>query len=234
MIGYHDLPQFDDQGNNLVDPRDKLGRKTAYITRVHCKALEKYVGVGPGLALDLGCGYGRMAAALRGLNWNVVGLDPSVRVLTFAAAAAPGNLWCVGQLPELPFTAGSFDLILAQNLLRVLLLNNVLGVAESNAIPDALRPGGRFVVVDNIWQGNPDFVRDEWIVSTFTGLGLRLTKRAAIRSARWWGIYAVRYGLIPESWHERLADFELYVLEKRKKPPRLRYYNIVYVFEKPA
>lgn len=234
MTSYGDLPQFDDQGNNLVDPADRRGRKTAYITRVHCKALERYVGRGPGLALDLGCGYGRMAGALRGLGWDVIGLDPSARILSFAADAAPGNLWCVGQLPELPFVLGCFDLVLTQNLLRVLHLNKCLQVAESCSIPDVLRPGGQLVIVDNIWRGNPDFVRDEWIVSTFTGLGLRLVKRAAIRSARWWGIYAVRYGLIPESWHEWLADFELRTLEKRTKSPRLRYYNVLYVFEKPV
>ncbi|WP_266159662.1 methyltransferase domain-containing protein [Dyella silvatica] len=224
------LPQFDDSGLNLVDPNDRRGLKTAYISLLQSMALASYVGRGTGSALDLGCGYGRMSGALRELGWDVVGVDPSQRVLSAAATIMPDSKWCVGRLPELPFAAESFNLVIAQNLLRVLHLNQALDVAK--AIPNMVKPQGHFVVVDNIRSGHPDYVSEDWIISTFTEMNLRLVKRVAIRKARWWGIYAVRYGLVPSSLHEWLAAYELRRMEQVVRPPTAQYHNVLYVFEK--
>jgi SAM-dependent methyltransferase len=186
------------------------------------------------MALDLGCGYGRISAVLRDNAWDVVGFDPSFRVLSFAAKSSPEGMWCVGRLPDLPFAPATFDVVLAQSLLRVLHLNGVLQVARTSSIADILKPAGRLVVVDNIWKGNAKFVEEEWIIETYSALGLRLTNRVAIRNARWWGIYAVRYGLVPRTWFARFAEHELRIMSKRRNKPRFRYFNVMYIFEKPT
>lgn len=225
------LPAYDDQGCNLVDPNDRRGLKTAYISRVQAMALERYVGRGTGWALDVGCGYGRMSGALRALGWDVIGVDPSQRILQAARDLAPDGNWCVARLPELPFRDGIFDLVLAQSLLRVLHLNQVLRVSEG--LPRLVKPGGRLVVVDNIRRHHRAYVPEEWIIDTFARLGLSLTLRVPIRAARWWGIYAVRYGLIPRALHCWLADYELRHMARRHRLPRWQYHNVLYVFERP-
>ncbi|MBD8524191.1 class I SAM-dependent methyltransferase [Pseudomarimonas arenosa] len=224
------LPVFDDQGRNLVDPADSWGRKTAYITCLQAKAITTYVGRGTGLALDLGCGYGRMSGTLRELGWQVTGLDVSKRVLMAASRMAPAGTWCVGSLPHLPFADRTFDLVLAQNLLRVLHLNQVLNVADG--IPRVVKPGGRLVVVDNIRQGHRDFVPESVVIEKFARNGFGLVSRTAIRAARWWGIYLVRYGVIPPRAFDRLAEHELSRMASRRGSPRWQYHNVLFVFER--
>ncbi|HZX79755.1 MAG TPA: class I SAM-dependent methyltransferase [Lysobacter sp.] len=228
-----ELPRFDDQGINIADPHDRLGEKTAYISLLQSLALERYVGRGAGgMALDVGCGYGRMSGTLSSLGWRVVGVDPSLRVLRAAARFFRSGEWCVAALPHLPFADGAFDLVLAQSLLRSLHLNGVLEVAE--AMPRVLRAGGRLVVVDNVRARHPAYVEDAEIVRMFTRQGMRLLARHPIRRARWWGIYLIRYGLVPRFMYPWLALREIATLESRVRLPRWQYTNVMYVFEKPT
>lgn len=226
------LPRFDDQGVNIADPHDHRGDKTDYISLLQTLALERYVGRGSGLALDVGCGYGRMSGALQDLGWSVVGVDPSLRVLKAAARYFSQGRWCTGALPNLPFVDGAFDLVLAQSLLRSLHLNRVLAAASD--IPRVVRAGGRLVVVDNIRAGHRAYVEEDRIVCMFTGDGMRLVERRPIRHARWWGIYMIRYGLLPRAWHLHIARYELKRLAQLSRLPRWQYTNVLYVFEKPA
>jgi hypothetical protein len=62
--------------------------------------------------------------------------------------------------------------------------------------------------------------------------GLRLVRRVPLRAARWWMIYLIRYGLIPESLYGRIADWELARMAKRQGSPRWQYWNTLFVFEK--
>lgn len=228
-----ELPAFDDAGRNLVDPNDRSGFKTDYISLIQSKALAEYVGQGVGgLALDVGCGYGRMSGVLHSLGWNTVGLDPSLRILKAAKKNLSEPHWCCGGLPDMPFARASFDLVVLQNLLRALHLHGELGLVEG--VSELIKGNGRVVVVDNIRDGHSSYVPERWIVEKFEADGLKLIRRVAIRKARWWGIYAVRYGLIPKSLHERLANFELRRMAKKTANPRWQYYNVMYVFQRAA
>lgn len=227
----NELPAYDDAGRNLVDPNDRRGLKTDYISLLQSKAWAAYVGTGEsGLVLDLGCGYGRMSGVLQQLGWDTVGLDPSLRILKVADKLQPGLQWCCGGLPQLPFRARSFDLVMLQNLLRRLHIDGELGLVQG--VSEMVKEGGRLVVVDNIREGHPNYVPERWILDTFSSEGLTLVRKVAIRRARWWGIYAIRYGLVPRSWHERLADVELRQMAKKQSNPRWQYYNVMYVFER--
>ncbi len=59
--------------------------------------------------LDLGCGNGRLAAALPHLNYT--GLDLSAQLLTIARQKFPDYTFVHGSMLQLPFTDAQFDLV---------------------------------------------------------------------------------------------------------------------------
>ncbi len=71
-------------------------------------------GEGPDLALDVGCGNGRHTALLAGVAQQVVGLDPSLRILDAAVARAREEGWAAtfaqGDAVRLPLATDSVDL----------------------------------------------------------------------------------------------------------------------------
>lgn len=70
--------------------------------------------------LDLGCGTGYGAAELAAEATEVVGLDISPEALGFARAhfLAPNVAFVLGAAPELPFRPGSFDVVVAFELIE--------------------------------------------------------------------------------------------------------------------
>ncbi|SDB26338.1 Uncharacterized membrane protein YbhN, UPF0104 family [Desulfonatronum thiosulfatophilum] len=226
-------PDFDDQGLNVFDPKDTLGVKTAYITMLQEKALERHLPRGQGgVAVDVGCGYGRLTSVLPRRGWQSAGVDPSWSLLAHAQALYPGPTYLQAGLPDLPFRPGAIQLVLMQNLLRPLLLGRRLGVVRG--IGGFVQDHGWIVVVDNIRDGHPNFLPEEEIIDIFSGEGFRLVRRVPLRAARWWMIYLIRYGLIPRSWLPTIADWELRQMEQRTGRPRHQYYNVLFIFQKTA
>lgn len=225
-----DTPLFDDEGINLADPHDRLGRKTTYISQLQEMALARHAGDGQGLALDLGCGYGRMTSRLASLGYRMCGLDPSLRVLRHAARVDQAPEWVVGRLPSLPFSDGAFQAVFLLNVVRSL---HLLGLRD--LCTDATRVvgnGGRLVVLDNVRRGDSRYVEDEWFLAFFQRNGLKLKRRVPIRASRWPVIYLIRYGLIPVAWLPFIARWELDRMEHVRDIPRFSYHNVIYVFEK--
>ena len=68
---------------------------------------QQVTGCGPGLALDIGCGPGRVAAFLAENGLRVCGVDISVRMVEAARAAHPQLRFEVGALTDLPVEDGS-------------------------------------------------------------------------------------------------------------------------------
>lgn len=109
--------------------------------------------------LDLGCGFGRVAAALAPRCRSVLGLDVSAGMVAEARRrhadlanarfeTTPGR-----DLSALP--AGSFDLVLAVDSFPYLVQ---AGVAEAHVAgaARALRPGGALAVLNLSYRGDPD------------------------------------------------------------------------------
>jgi ubiquinone/menaquinone biosynthesis C-methylase UbiE len=112
------------------------------------------LGIGPGeRVLDVGCGTGavtREVARRVGPGGYVVGLDPSPSMLTVARELAEHEgvheqiEFRVGNARDLPFAAGSFDVLVA-----VTALSHASDAEQ--AIPGlirAVRPGGRVGIFD--------------------------------------------------------------------------------------
>ena len=100
--------------------------------------------------LDVGCGTGVLAAQLASRGYEVSGIDPSEGMLEVMRAEHPEVEAHRGSGDELPFSDGSFDLVLTVAALH--------HIAEPAAVRATLaemarvsRPGGRIVV----WDHNP-------------------------------------------------------------------------------
>jgi ubiquinone/menaquinone biosynthesis C-methylase UbiE len=103
-------------------------------------------------ALDAGTGAGAFALALAPLVREVVGVDLVPELLAQARARAPENATFVeGDARELPFAAGSFDLVCTARTLHHTTRPELV-VAE---LARVLRPGGTMLVVDQIAPVDP-------------------------------------------------------------------------------
>jgi SAM-dependent methyltransferase len=106
-------------------------------------------GVGPGTAvLDIGCGscfYCQMAA---GRGAQVSGLDAADLMLDIARQRVPQADFRTGEMEELPFADGSFEVVTGFNSFQFA-ANPVNALKEARRV---LRPGGRLAIA--IW-GKP-------------------------------------------------------------------------------
>jgi SAM-dependent methyltransferase len=114
-------------------------------TPVVLDALERLLGTGPGLCLDLGCGTGVAFPVLARLGWSIVGVDTSTDQLAVASphADAVGARLVTADASQLPFEAESFDAVVS--LLTHTDFDDIGGAFTEAA--RVLRSGGRFVYV---------------------------------------------------------------------------------------
>lgn len=227
------LPRYDRQGLHILDPNDRLGLKSRYITLLQDMALQRHLPQGDGtqIGLDLGCGYGRLTAAIARRGWRAVGIDPDRALLTAAHRLNPQLDYFQGALPNLPLAAESVGLMVMQNLMRVFWLLGCMDCAEG--VSRYLCRGGHLVVVDNLWPGNPHFIPETRLVSIFEHQGLALERRVPLRAARWWMTYLIRYGLVPRCALPTVAEYELARREKAQAQSRWQYFNVLFLFRKP-
>ena len=154
-------PRYD-----LINDLQSLG-----LHRLWKRALVKMAGVQPGdRALDVCCGTGDIAFALRAAGANVTGIDFSPAMLAIAeerarkrrAGADPGqlNFVCANAL-KIPFDSGTFDVVTVGYGLRNL-ASWEQGLEEMARVA---RPGGRLLVLD---FGKPE--NRAWRAVYFTGL----------------------------------------------------------------
>jgi SAM-dependent methyltransferase len=94
-------------------------------------------------ALDVGCGAGLSTAALAPLARRVTGVEPIGVMLTHRRVVAPDASFVVGQAENLPFAAGSFDLVAAAGSLNYAHLPSAL--AEISRV---LTRDGTFLLYD--------------------------------------------------------------------------------------
>lgn len=93
-----------------------------------------------GLTLDVGCGEGRVARALKELGHRVMGFDSSPALVAAAREADPGFDVRVADAADMPFPNGHFDLAVAS--LSLMNIDDMPRVV--NEVARVLRPAGRF------------------------------------------------------------------------------------------
>lgn len=105
-------------------------------------ALLAFLGHGEGTALDVGCGEGRTARALKSCGYHVTASDPVARLVEAARQAGSADGYAVAAAADLPFEDGSFDLVMAYNVLMD--VENVPAAVQE--MRRVLRSGGSLVV----------------------------------------------------------------------------------------
>ncbi|WP_049570037.1 class I SAM-dependent methyltransferase [Nonomuraea sp. SBT364] len=97
-----------------------------------------------GVALDAGCGTGRVASALAGRGHRVIGVDSSPDMLDRARARVPQGEFLHGELHRLPVPDDAVDLVVCS-----LALTHVPALGPAVAeFARVLRPGGHLVITD--------------------------------------------------------------------------------------
>ena len=127
-------------------------------------------------ALDVGCGTGFLSLELAGRGHRVTGIDFAPQMLAEARKKAAAQGLAVrfeeGDAEQLPFAAGSFDLVMTRHVLWTL-------PHPEQAIDEwirVLRPGGRLAVMDSqfdpsVLERSPQNARSS---TEYAGIGDRL------------------------------------------------------------
>ncbi len=96
-----------------------------------------------GIGLDLGCGLGLQAKAMRERGYRVIGVDPAFELLQ--QGRSDGVPTAVGSALELPFADGSLDFVYSVGVLHHILSRE--GQEQAcREVARVLKPGGVFVV----------------------------------------------------------------------------------------
>ena len=116
--------------------------------------------------LDLGCGIGRVAAALAGRVRHVHGVDVSAAMLAEARGRVPDDV-ALSLTDGRSVPPGPWDLVLAVDSFPYAVLAGV-AAPLARAVAHALAPDGRFVAL------NLAYGRDESHIAHSLGAGLRI------------------------------------------------------------
>ncbi len=114
-----------------------------------------------GRVLDIGCAAGGLLALLRPHAGHLAGLELSASAAQAAALVADHVVQGALEQPELPFAAGSFDLVVLADVLEHL-ADPAAGLARAAGW---CRPGGAVLVsVPNVahWQARLTLLRGRW------------------------------------------------------------------------
>lgn len=143
-------------------------RDWATIQEVQCRAayaaVFDHVGLQAGSRLcDVGCGAGFAAQLASERGAWVSGIDAADNLLEIARERVPGGDFRLGDLEELPFPDGGFDVVTGFNAFQFA-ANPVVALREAGRVA---RPNGRIVVLT--W-GNPQGMEAAAIVGALKGL----------------------------------------------------------------
>ena len=194
-----------------IDPGDRKGYKNYYIDLLQKMALEEVLKLkGDELALDFGCGSGRMAYWIAPRVKKVVGLEITPEMIELAeknrtAQNVEFMVYDGVLFPSLPY---SFDLILSVGVLQIMKGELLKSTLSSSA--QFLKEDGRIYLIEQV-SDNPKIGRpilNEYL-QAFRESKLECLQYYPIRNGRWWLLYLIRYGLIPKRWFRRAARYEL-------------------------
>lgn len=193
--------------------RDWAGIQEGVCRPVYAAAFEK-VHLGPGDSLlDVGCGAGMAAqmAAERGAAVN--GLDASPELLAVAQERVPTGDFQVGDLEELPYLDGSFDLVTGFNSLQYA-GNPGVALAEARRVTRS----GRHVLI--MTWGEPEGMEAAALIAALRPLmppapagapgPFALSDESALRAfAAQAGLEPLEVFDVPSPWHYADLDTAL-------------------------
>jgi SAM-dependent methyltransferase len=217
-----------------IDPADRRGHKNYYIDLLQKMALEEVLDLkGNEVVLDFGCGSGRIAYWIASRVKKVVGLEITPEMIDLAEKnrTVENVEFMVYDGIHFPVFPYPFDIILSVGVLQIMkveLLKNTL-----SRLAHYLKKDGRLYLIEQV-SDNPKVRRPqiEEYLRAFKESKLECFQHYPIRNGRWWLLYLIRYGLIPEGWFRRIAVWELMKTRKTKK--RISYYrDYLFLIKRP-
>ncbi len=217
-----------------IDPGDKRGHKNYYIDLLQKIALEEVLDLkGDEFVLDFGCGSGRISYWVAPRVKKVVGVEITPEMIDLAERNRTARnvefvLYDGVHFPIFPFP---FDLILSVGVLQIMggeLLKNAL-----SSLAMYLRKGGLAYLIEQV-SDNPKVERPkvEEYLQAFKESKLKCLQYYPIRKGRWWLLYLIRYGLIPQKWFSKIAVWEMN--KNRKKEDKiLNYRDFLFLLKRP-
>ncbi len=216
-----------------IDPGDRRGYKNHYIDLLQRAALEEVLELkGNEFVLDFGCGSGRISYWIAGRVRHVIGVEVTPEMIDLAernrvAKNVEFLLYDGHQFPLLPHPV---DLVLSVGVLQTMQGESLRQTVSHLA--RYLRPGGRMALIEQASEdpkeGRPDVGEYR---EAFEEAALKCLRSYPIRRGRWWLLYLIRYGFVPEGWFSRIADRELRLRREEKGQIR-SYKDFLFLLEK--
>lgn len=140
-----------DAAADSFDEEPDHGLNDPVVRGAWARRMETWLPTGRSAVLDLGCGTGSLALLVAGQGHRVTAVDRSSRMVDQARAklAGTGTEVLVGDAAHPPVGKQRFDVILARHL--VWLLPDPAAVLRHWF--SLLRPGGRLVLIEGVWDG---------------------------------------------------------------------------------
>jgi ubiquinone/menaquinone biosynthesis C-methylase UbiE len=147
-----EISQRWDVSSVTYDDHDGHGIKSTEEREAWKEVFTKVIPAGSSEVLDVGCGTGELSLLLAGMGYSVTGLDLSEKMLEKAKAkAGAGGMaikYDIGDAENPPYEDNSFSAVFNRHVLWTLPNpgNALLGWKR------VLRPGGRVMIVDGVWD----------------------------------------------------------------------------------
>lgn len=217
-----------------IDPADRKGYKNYYIDLLQKIALEAVLELkGDEVALDFGCGSGRLSYWIAPKVRKLVGLEITSEMIELAETyrTSKNVEFKVYDGVHFPAFLYPFDLILSVGVLQNLRGKSLERTLSS--LTQYLRKGGRVYLIEQV-SDNPKVERPkaEEYLQAFEASKLECLQHYPIRNGRWWILYLIRYGLIPQKWFSKIAVWEMN--KNRKKEDKILYYkDYLFLLKRP-
>jgi len=199
-----------------IDPGDRKGHKNYYIDLLQKIALEEMLELkGNEVVLDFGCGSGRLSYWIAPMVKKVIGLEISPEMIDLAernrtARNVEFMLYDGVHFPVFPYP---FDLVLSVGVLQV--IKGELLTSTLSSLAQYLKKDGTLTIIEHV-SDSPKVGRRSLkeYLDAFGSSEMECLQCYPIRGGRWWLLYLIRYGVIPNEWFGQIAQYEL---EKRKR-----------------
>jgi len=208
-----------------IDPGDRKGHKNYYIDLLQKAALKEVLELKRDkVVLDFGCGGGRFSYWIAPKVRRVVGLEVTPEMIELAERhrTTENVEFVVYDGIHFPMISYLFDIIVSVWVLQYMDMERLKKTVSELA--RYLKPGGRVCLIEQA-SDNPKVERPkvEEYLQAFRESNLEIFRYYPIRNGRWWMLYLIRYGMIPEKWFGRIAVWERMKIGKTKK--RISYYR---------
>jgi SAM-dependent methyltransferase len=217
-----------------IDPADRRGHKNYYIDLLQKTALEEVLELkGNEIVLDFGCGSGRFSYWIAPRVKKVVGLEITQEMIELAEKnrIAQNIEFMVYDGLHFPVFPNPFDLILSVGVLQV--MKGELLKSTLSSLARYLKKDGRVYLIEQA-SDHPKMDRPniKEYLDAFKESNLECLQYYPIRNGRWWMLYLIRYGLVPQKWFSKIAVWE--INKNRKKEDKILYYkDYLFLLKRP-